>query len=349
MRSKVAYALFLFFCLEAVSRFAVATLDPALILSGDSLWRIRWVRRHSGSAIGYGYPFSFDQYDATKGWSLKPGLKDLEVFEGKRLNTNSRGIRGEREYAYLKTAGLVRIVFLGDSFTFGEDVSDNETYVYLLQQMLAGTECINLGVHGWGHDQMLIYFKEEGLKYKPDIVVLGFVPHNMHRNLLSFRDYAKPRYALKKKTLVLKNSPVPRPEQILKNEVWRPKIFDLLRSVQLQIVRRLAGKEDLRAMPVTTAILEELVRASKEIGAQVLLVYLPSEGEMLKGSPGKEEIFLESFCSQAGIHYLGLRLPFLEKAAAGVGLKSLGHWGPNEHRIAAEAIREYIEGKLLTR
>ena len=43
------------------------------------------------------------------------------------------------------------------------------------QELLPQAEVINFGVHGYGHDQMLIFFKEEGVKYKPDVVILGFV------------------------------------------------------------------------------------------------------------------------------------------------------------------------------
>jgi hypothetical protein len=50
---------------------------------------------------------------------------------------------------------------------------------------------INMGVHGYGHDQMLILFGEEGVKYEPDIVILGFLPLDMARNVLKFRDFAK--------------------------------------------------------------------------------------------------------------------------------------------------------------
>jgi len=51
-------------------------------------------------------------------------------------------------------------------------VSDNETYSYYLQKMLPNAEIINMGVHGYGHDQMLIYLEEEGVKYKPDIFII---------------------------------------------------------------------------------------------------------------------------------------------------------------------------------
>jgi hypothetical protein len=73
--------------------------------------------------------------------------------------------------------------------------------------MLPHTEVINLGVHGYGHDQMLILLKKEGVKYEPDIVILGFMPIDMSRYLLKFRDFAKPRFILKGGKLKLTGSP----------------------------------------------------------------------------------------------------------------------------------------------
>jgi hypothetical protein len=86
------------------------------------------------------------------------------------VSSNSTGIRGKTEYSYNKIPGKARILILGDSFTFGGEVSDNETYPFYLQQMVPNCEAINFGVYGYGHDQMLVYLKEEGLKYKPDII-----------------------------------------------------------------------------------------------------------------------------------------------------------------------------------
>ena len=55
---------------------------------------------------------------------------------------------------------------------------------------------------------MLIFLQEEGIKYKPDIVILGFIAADMNRNTLQFRDYAKPRFIVKKNTLQLIGSPL---------------------------------------------------------------------------------------------------------------------------------------------
>jgi hypothetical protein len=67
------------------------------------------------------------------------------------------------------------------SFTFGQEVGDDETWSCFLQNLLPGSEVINFGVQAYGHDQMLLYLQEEGIKYHPDIVILGFVSMDMRR------------------------------------------------------------------------------------------------------------------------------------------------------------------------
>ena len=134
---------------------------------------------------------------------------------------------------------------LGDSFTFGEDVGDDETYSHHLEQLLPGTEVINLGVHGYGHDQMLIYLREEGVRYRPDVVILGFLTGDMERNVLSFRDYAKPRFVLDGGKLALRNSPVPPPAEMAAAEKWRSKFarpaHDALAAVPVEVRGDLRG------------------------------------------------------------------------------------------------------------
>jgi hypothetical protein len=42
-----------------------------------------------------------------------------------------------------------------------------------------------------------------------------------------------------------------------------------------------------------------------------------------------------------------LRPFFLQKMKEGASLKTYGHWGPLEHRVAAEGIRAYLVDKSL--
>ncbi len=206
---------------EVTSRalFSVGPLFRRVKGADDSSARIAWVKLHSR---GQKLAFAYDVYDSTRGWAVKPGLRDLLVLSSMTVNSNSRGIRGKTEYNYARQAGKHRIVTLGDSFTFGDEVSNNETYSYYLGSLLPDTEVLNLGVHGYGHDQMLLYLKEEGVKYSPDVVILGYVSIDPPRNLLSFRDFAKPKFELAPGGLRLTHVPVPTPESVL---AWEPYRF----------------------------------------------------------------------------------------------------------------------------
>jgi len=109
------------------------------------------------------------------GYSLKPNLKTS--FQGHLLLTNSRGLR-DREYNINKKPYL-RVLALGDSFTFGEGVEIEDTFVKVLERNLKKRypgkqiEVINAGVPGYGNDQELQFLKDEGKNYKPDLVLLG--------------------------------------------------------------------------------------------------------------------------------------------------------------------------------
>jgi len=165
------YLIFLLILFEGLARlcFIIPPISNRLMYEEDSTWRRIWIARHMDQTEVF---YSFDALDPTKGWKSEPNMRDLAVFDQKILNTNSRGLRGKKDFSYDRDPNKLRILILGDSFTFGDEVSDNETYSYYLQKMLPNAEIINMGVHGYGHDQMLIYLEEEGVKYKPDIFII---------------------------------------------------------------------------------------------------------------------------------------------------------------------------------
>ncbi len=210
------YILFLLVLAEGAARvfFAIPALSDRFANEGSQSWRRGWVLgRPTG---GMGEPF--EMYDRTKGWALIPNIQEMIILDNRVLNTNSKGFRGKTDYAPGPHPGKLRIMVLGDSFTFGDGVSDDETYPAYLQRMIPDAEIINLGVRGYGHDQMLIQLQEEGFKLRPDVVILGFLTDDMERNLLRFRSYAKPMFVVDDGRLVLTGSPVPSPEQIRKRD-----------------------------------------------------------------------------------------------------------------------------------
>jgi len=342
------YALAVALGFEVSARAALSSPDlrQRLFTNDDASWRLQWAARQSEQK-GLGY--ALDDWSPTRGWTLRPNLRDVP-FRGTIVNSNSKGIRGRTEFAYEKPPGVTRIVVLGDSFTFGEEVGDDETYAHHLQALLPGSEVLNLGVHGYGHDQMLLYLKEEGLKYDPDIVLLGFMPDDMERNVLSFRDYAKPRFAVREGRLELTTGPVPRPEETLAAEKWRSKFLDLLTMARSRYEWR-SGRTSAVTKELTAAILDEMKSSIEAAGARPAFAYLPVYGEIPRteeGMTSRERAFF-AYGRERGIASLYIQPAFRAKARAGVKFKTAGHWGPLEHQTAAEGLRGELAAKGLVR
>jgi len=340
------YLVFLACLLEGTARlaFLIPQVAKRLQANEDYTHRRNWVQEHQKSGIEVYY--TFDMYDPSKGWRPKPNLRDVRVFDNKILNTNSKGLRGKKDFPYTKNKQTLRILILGDSFTFGDEVSDDETYSYYLQEMLPHTEIINMGVHGYGHDQMLILLKEEGVKYEPDIVILGFLGLDMSRNLLEFRDFAKPRFVLRREELKLTGTPVPRPEDILQWDWTRPRIVDVF-SFMHHRVTSVLGLRDKEMEHITTAILTEMIKLIDNVHAIPILAYLPRAKEIAKDTAVTEdEAYMFSICQlNEKAKCFSTRPYFAEKIAKGETFKSGGHWEPAAHLTVAEAIKNHLVDK----
>lgn len=114
---------------------------------------------------------SSNVYSETYGWRPRAGFKGTE--DGQKLTINGRGYRGT-EHPYEKTPGRTRVVIVGDSISFGESIADERTFAALLESRNPKYEVVNLSVGGYGTDQELIMLQREGLRYHPDVVILGF-------------------------------------------------------------------------------------------------------------------------------------------------------------------------------
>lgn len=129
--------------------------------------------------------------DPLTGWSHLPsasGRSFNPFYEyDAQVSFNSRGIRGPESLGYAKADGVCRVLLLGDSFMEAVQVSDGETFADRLRALLESqldrpVEVVNAGVAGFGTDQQLLWLREEGVKYAPDLVLLAVYPHNDFMN-----------------------------------------------------------------------------------------------------------------------------------------------------------------------
>lgn len=116
-----------------------------------------------------------------------PNVCGVDRIFNTTFTTNSRGLRGKREYAIPAPPGVRRIVALGDSFTWGFGVNDDEVYTEHLSRNLPATEVVNLGVSGFDLRSELTYLQDEGMRYQPQAVLLAVCQNDIcwHRPVVA--------------------------------------------------------------------------------------------------------------------------------------------------------------------
>jgi hypothetical protein len=94
---------------------------------------------------------------------------------------NAEGLRSTFDVPYKKPDGHYRILALGDSFTEGEGVNDDENFCFLLNGLLNNDpdsdvtyDVLDAGVESYAPILEYLYLKEKGIKFNPDLVVMFY-------------------------------------------------------------------------------------------------------------------------------------------------------------------------------
>ena len=173
---------FTFLLLEAGLRIYFAVrVGPDVLL-----WGSQWNRIQSQQRFMRGQNV-FEHDNVMDGYSkYYPNQKRRDVdiaglpFD---VTINSQGFRGA-DYQIKKPTGTLRVLALGASSTFGFGNRDNETYPYLLEELLNqridGKTChgfkhievINMAIPHLDSSELAELFVAEGLYYQPDVVTV---------------------------------------------------------------------------------------------------------------------------------------------------------------------------------
>lgn len=139
-----------------------------------------------GLAIFHPVPFSIEtnmyfEPDPYTGYRLKPGGTGTYQM-GIPGVANSHGHR-DVEVPLKKPSGVFRILVLGDSFTVGTNVRQEEAYPKALERHLkrvygSKIEVVNAGVGGWDPLQYAQYYEHYGYRFEPDLILVGFFVGN---------------------------------------------------------------------------------------------------------------------------------------------------------------------------
>jgi len=124
-------------------------------------------------------------WDRELGWLRRPETRETV---SNRDGTWSLAIdeRGARREPLGGAGGLVSAY--GDSFTFGHEVNDDETWPHYLSERL-GTRVDNWGQSAWGPDQALLRLQRNLPRERTAVVVLAIMSENIARLLNCYRPF----------------------------------------------------------------------------------------------------------------------------------------------------------------
>lgn len=125
------------------------------------------------------------QFDPVLGWRVTPGAYRFPGYTPDTTITMTFWPDGSRATETEAVERSRRVVLLGDSFTTGWAVSDDETYAWKLHERFPSTAFRNYGTPGYSTYQALLRLRQELApgKAPPAVVVYGFDDDQERRNV----------------------------------------------------------------------------------------------------------------------------------------------------------------------
>jgi hypothetical protein len=292
-------------------------------------------------------------------------------------NNNSLGMRGSREYQEKKETEY-RILIMGDSFTYGFGVNDDQTFSRQVEKDLRANhlsiEVINAGNPGKGTDYALKLFETIGRRLHPDLTILCFFPND-------FQDNERGEYYLVGKHGALTVKSLKDDQSRIKNLLFHLPGYNWLISwSQAANLAKQAGvdfivnraqktgpdasaglvvsyKKGLEGFShrtnkgLTNLYVERLNAAVKHAGGELMMCYIPISQEVLDYRRTRtfsaDERAIQHIAADNGMMLWSLT-PLL--AHSGQPIERLyyqeGHWTAAAHEIAAHSLSRFIQSGL---
>ncbi len=308
-------------------------------------------------------------------WSFDPdlGLISVPNHHGTRsfpgifsyhFTNNSMGLRGSREYSE-KPEGL-RILLLGDSFTYGIGVNDDQTFAHITEKNLKDVtphlEVMNAGVPSTGTDYALRFYTARGWRFGSRIVVLCFYSND-------FQDNEHQRSYLVNADGSLTPTTI-NPKWQMRNILVKSSFYNwlmswsqagnLLRVVATAIFGKnwitsawfdqsqyKNGYSDDSNVRKTKILINNLKNAILKQNAAFYIFYIPDKNDVQyyikNGKISKDELNITAIASELKIGFLSLTPRFsLETDQQGLYFPEDMHFTPQGHAIAAKVLSLFL-------
>ena len=312
-----------------------------------------------------------------------PGQHGLRHFPGVfdfTYSNNSLGWRGRREFRADKQTSY-RVLFLGDSFTYGTGVNDDQTFAAQVEKILTAdrlsVEVMNAGCPGKGTDYEVKVFDTVGRKFYPDLTVLCFFCNDFQDNERAEYYNIDKRGDLHTKALDCNQGALKKFLLDLPGYNWliswsqaanlvKNAIVDLLVSRAAQngpdathglvvsYKQGAAGYSNRTNKGLTNLYVEHLNTAVERAGGSLIMFYIPVSQEVREYQKSRTISADEQACvriaADNGITLWSLT-PLL--ALSGQSIENLyykeGHWTAAAHELAARSMSRLVARRLAER
>jgi hypothetical protein len=205
--------------------------------------------------------------DPLIGWRLRPDFQRDEA--SKYATSNSAGFRGPEEL----DAPDAPVVVVGDSFVYGTGVSDDDTFAAQLEHLLRGPRVVNLGMPGFGIDQIALTVRHYALPLKPRLIVVGVVELDFERTLVA---YNRGRRFVRPPVLLVNGQLVPRTTDVGPLVGWLDSHGRLWRAGRLA-VEHIGHYYPVGSWwTVNAEWLADIHAQTQALGVPVLFIHLPT-------------------------------------------------------------------------
>jgi len=250
-------------------------------------------------------------------WTLRPNTTVVqpERYGDIRYSSNMNGFRDRN---HPPDSDACRIVFLGDSITFGLEVQQDRIYPRILETMLNRNarrtcefETVNLAGYGYSPMNELAVLKEYGMAYRPKLIFLQLYMNDFSYPKRPERSRAlRLRLAAGKNQLTNRSALYRRLRQAFKAASF--KMFHELRRTHFpatlnvdepkRIMTLFSGKRDYSDIEGFSAI-EMIYRAARERNIKFLAVLTPHEGQLYSDEYDIINDRIRQFCEDRRIPF----------------------------------------------
>jgi lysophospholipase L1-like esterase len=300
--------------------------------------------------------------DPELGWLPRPGLRSrLRRLEyDVVIEHTAAGFR--RQVPEPPAHAPHRVLFLGDSFTYGVGVGQGEVFTDHLQRALGPrVAVVNRGVIAYGTAQEYLLLRRELARSHYDRAAVLFY-HNDLDNNLNGRHGERPWFELVDGELVPRNQPALPIRNVFERLLQHSRLQLLLAhrwDIAMAMLRQrergdvAPGVQEgppidyhsLQGYAVTRRLFLEMDRVAREHGTQLFLVFVPLEGQ-LHDLPSREPYahavreMMHAIAREDGLRLVDLAPAFHARHAAGnpIHFPIDYHWNADGHRAAAEEL-----------